>query len=204
MKLTADESRALGFIALLIGLSIGARLLDRPEPIALDAPAVDVAALEAASRDAIAQRGKPATPLAVGERVDPNTALLDELRRLPRMTRPVAERIVADRERNGGYRSLADLGRVPGVGPASLAAWSAYVTLPATAATEDPTNVVDVNRASARELERLPGIGPALALRVIALRDSLGGFRSVEQLEQVRGIGPVLMAKLEPLVRVGR
>ncbi len=53
MKLTADESRALGFIALLIGLSVGARLLDRPAPIELDAAGVMNLTSEAASRAAL-------------------------------------------------------------------------------------------------------------------------------------------------------
>lgn len=218
MKLTTDESRALGFIALLIALSIGARLLDRPEPIALEAPGVDVAALEAASREAIAQKEAPANPLGPGERIDPNTAPLEELLRLPRMRRSVAERIVEDRRRNGRYRSLADLDRVSGVGPATLEAWATHVALPrhrsrppravprgsAASGESEAAGPIDVNRASAAELEQLPGIGPALAGRIVALRDSIGGFRSTEQLEDVRGIGPVLLSKLKPLVRAGR
>lgn len=218
MKLTTDESRALGFIALLITLSIGARLLDRPEPIALEAPGVDVGALEAASREAIAQKAAPKDRLGPGERIDPNTAPLEELLRLPRMRRSVADRIVEDRRRNGRYRSLADLDRVPGVGPATLEAWATHVTLPrrpprppggdrssyATSDADETADPIDVNRASAAELQRLPGIGPALSQRIIALRDSIGGFRSADQLEEVRGIGPVVLSKLKPLVRIGR
>ncbi|MGH7576291.1 MAG: ComEA family DNA-binding protein [Longimicrobiales bacterium] len=215
MKLTTEESRALGFIALLIALSIGARLLDRPEPIALDAPGVDVAALEAASRDAIAQKDAPVERLAAGERIDANTASLDELLRLPRMRRAVAERIIAHRERTGRYGSIADLDRVPGVGPASIEAWAEHLTLPPASARpfpaaasnargpDKPARPIDVTRASLAELEQLPGIGPALAQRIIALRDSIGGFRSVDQLVEVRGIGPVLLSKLKPRVRTG-
>jgi competence protein ComEA len=65
------------------------------------------------------------------------------------------------------------------------------------------TAVLDLNRATAQELERLPGVGPALAARIVARRDSIGGFRAVEELETVRGIGPVLVEKLKPMVRVG-
>ena len=59
---------------------------------------------------------------------------------------------------------------------------------------------LDLNRASAAELEGLPGVGPAMAQRIIARRDSLGGFSNLEQLDSVRGIGPGLLGKLRPLV----
>lgn len=56
---------------------------------------------------------------------------------------------------------------------------------------------IDLNRATSRELEAIDGIGPALASRIIALRDTRGGyFRSFDELLDVRGIGP---AKLERL-----
>lgn len=216
MKLTADESRALAFIALLIVLSVGARLLNRPEPVALDALDVDVAALEAASRERIGRgRGPARQPLGPGERVDPNTAPPEELRRLPRATATIVARIVEDRERNGPYRSLQDLDRVQGIGPATLEAWSQLLTLPrahaanttpsprATSSSGASSQTLDLNRAAAAELERLPGVGPSLAARIIAYRDSAGGFRSIDQLVQVRGIGPVLLQRLKPLVRLG-
>ena len=70
-------------------------------------------------------------------------------------------------------------------------------------AAEEPERL-DLNRATAAELERLPRVGPVLAGRIVALRDSLGGFRDVAELERVRGIGPAMLEKLAPLVRVGR
>lgn len=62
---------------------------------------------------------------------------------------------------------------------------------------------LDLNRATAEELEALPGIGAAKAAAILAARDERGGFKSLEELEEVRGIGPALMAKLRPLVAVG-
>jgi competence protein ComEA len=56
-------------------------------------------------------------------------------------------------------------------------------------------SIIDVDRATAEELESLPRIGPALARRIIANRDSLGPFGSLEKLQRVKGIGPAL-AKL--------
>ncbi len=49
---------------------------------------------------------------------------------------------------------------------------------------------VDVNTADASELERLPGVGPALARRIVEYRAARGKLQSPEELLQVRGIGP--------------
>lgn len=63
-----------------------------------------------------------------------------------------------------------------------------------------PTALVDLDRAGAAEIEALPGIGPALAARVIAYRDSVGSFGALEALCDVRGIGPAMAERLRPLV----
>jgi competence protein ComEA len=64
----------------------------------------------------------------------------------------------------------------------------------------DPAPPVDVNSASAAELERLPRVGPALAARIVAWREKNGPFESLESLRQVRGIGPATARLLAPLV----
>ena len=58
------------------------------------------------------------------------------------------------------------------------------------------SGTVNINTASASELEKLPGIGPALAQRIVEYRDSHGPFASVDSLTDVPGIGK---AKLEGL-----
>ncbi|MFL6136236.1 MAG: helix-hairpin-helix domain-containing protein [Frankiaceae bacterium] len=61
---------------------------------------------------------------------------------------------------------------------------------------------VDLNAASAGELDALPGVGPVLAERIVDYRTAHGAFRSVDELEQVPGIGPSKMADLRELVTV--
>ncbi len=62
---------------------------------------------------------------------------------------------------------------------------------------------VDINRAGERELETLPGIGPAKAAAIVEFRETYGPFLSVEDLEMVSGIGPSTMESLAGLVTVG-
>lgn len=62
---------------------------------------------------------------------------------------------------------------------------------------------LNLNQASAEQLDELPGIGPSRAQAIVELRKKLGGsFRSVEQLRDVKGIGEKTLNKLKPLVTV--
>lgn len=221
MNLTPDEARALAFIGGLVFLSAVVRVVDRPKPVTGDLPAVDVAALEAASRATLENERKTAVPLAPGEKLDPNRATAEELMRLPRARKQTVDAIVAARAQGTRFETIADLDRVPGVGPTTLEAWREHLTLreasrqearrpagpantgDAARATPKSSQPLDINRATAAELERLPGVGPALARRIIAHRDSVGAFDTVDQLDRVRGIGPALLAKLRPLVTTG-
>lgn len=62
---------------------------------------------------------------------------------------------------------------------------------------------IDINRAGASELEKLPRIGPKTAERILAFRDAYGTFRSVNDLQQVKGIGPKTLELLRPHVYAG-
>lgn len=61
---------------------------------------------------------------------------------------------------------------------------------------------LDLNSATASELEELPGIGPGLARRIVAYRETHGPFRSVEELLNVPGIGPATLERIRELVTV--
>lgn len=61
---------------------------------------------------------------------------------------------------------------------------------------------LNLNTATAAQLETLPGVGPATAAKIIAWREANGGFSRVEELQEVDGIGPKTYAQLAPLVHV--
>ena len=65
-----------------------------------------------------------------------------------------------------------------------------------------PGSPINLNTATAEQLQTLPRIGPSLAARIISWRDAHGGFKSVDELDAVPGIGPSLMSSLRPLVTV--
>jgi competence ComEA-like helix-hairpin-helix protein len=215
MTLSDADRRALAVILGLLVLASAARWLERPRPLLEELPALDTEALEAASRSA---RPAGAAGLRAGERIDPNSASLDELQRLPGVGPVTAQRIIEERER-APFRSVAELQRVRGIGPAAVARLGPHVALPETVRATSPPPAtlslpaargaagagrLDLNRATAAELQEVPGIGPVLAGRILLRRDSLGGFRDWADVDAVPGVGPALLARLQALALLGR
>lgn len=65
-----------------------------------------------------------------------------------------------------------------------------------------PGAPVDINSATAEQLDTLPGVGPATAAAIIAYRDQHGPFHTVDDLLEVRGIGDAKLEQLRPVVTV--
>jgi competence protein ComEA len=84
--------------------------------------------------------------------------------------------------------------------PAVIAAPA--VTAPDSSGVTAGAALVDLNTATAPELDALPGIGPVLAQRIVTWRTQHGNFTSVDQLHEVSGVGDAKFADLSPLVRV--
>ena len=74
-------------------------------------------------------------------------------------------------------------------------------TPPSTAA---DTSQLDINKAGVEQLIDLPGIGEAIAERIVDFRKKNGPFRRVEDLLKIKGIGEKSLEKLRPHVRVGQ
>ncbi len=179
----------------------------------------------AAQRDSAMRQARP---LEQGERIDADAATAAELARLPRIGLALAKVIVADRDTRGAFGSLEGLDRVTGVGPGLLRSLAPHLSFSGSASVGPaPTTpsagvgttfaplgggsvvsatvgrqeiALNVNRATAVELEALPGVGPSLARRIVADREAQGPFATVAALDRVPGIGPALVARLERLV----
>jgi len=171
---------------------------------------------------------RQARPLAPGERIDPDTASASELARLPRVGLGLAKAIVSDRDAKGPFGGLAGLDRVAGIGPGLLRTLEPHLTFggkapPAPSLSTAPADIgtafafppsealkapatgqrgtaLNLNQATAVELEGLPGIGPSLARRIVADREARGPFAAVQALDRVPGIGPALVGRLGTLV----
>lgn len=184
-------------------------------------PAVDggtvLPELLAASREAAKEAERRGAPLGQGERVDPNTADDVELDRLPGIGPSTARAIVAAREGGALFRSPEDLLSVRGIGTATLDRIRESLSLSDAPSGSDsrrsavltpssvtaPPGPVDVNRADLRGLMSLPGVGPAIAERILVARREQA-FTSLEDLVRVRGIGPATVERLRPHASVSR
>lgn len=226
--MTDRERRSMRNAALILG---GAALIRfvviapaPARPLLEDRPSI-ADSLLAAGDSVMREHERRSRPLAEGETIDPNVASAEELDRLPGVGAAKALRIVHEREENGPFAGVEDLARVTGFGPKSVERLRPYLRVaggaggvlrggavaarPGAAAREVPgaaeagaRTPVDLNRATAGELLALPGIGPVMAERIVALREERGRFRKLDELLEVKGVGDRTFARLRPLVTI--
>jgi competence protein ComEA len=156
-----------------------------------------------------------------GYRIDLNRADRAALLQLPGIGENLARRIEDYRAEHGGFRSVNDLTAVHGIGPTTVERLRPWVRTEDLEAEAEPaggkplrspakpggrkeaklTRPIDINRATAAELQQLPGIGPKRAQRIVDERRKQP-FGSVEDLRRVPGIGPKILERLRPYVNL--
>jgi competence protein ComEA len=193
-------------LIVVVALALGgaglwyARSLPRPIQVATAGPATGGAS--SASGATGAASASPAPPVIVD--------VAGWVRRPGVYGFASGDRVVDAIARAGGARNGADLAAlnlaaplvdgtqilVPREGEAPAAGGGAVTTGGAA------DGLVNINTASATELEALPGIGEVLAATIVAYRDEHGPFASVDQLEDVSGIGPSTLEDIRDLVTI--
>ena len=164
---------------------------------AVASPGIVTLAAGARLHDALAAAGGPA-PDADLARINPASRVRDEARIVvPR----IGEVAAADGVKRAPTASTSE-GDGSGVGPIDGAApiATAGVAQVSDAGIGEPINL---NTASARELEALPEIGPVRAQAIVAYRSEHGAFRTVDELANVPNISPRMVDQMRHLVSVG-
>jgi competence protein ComEA len=202
---TAEQRALLLLVALAVAGQGVRHLLTRPG----EAPGQVQLLATFSPGSLLAQRDsamRQARPLAPNEHIDVDRAGAPELARLPKVGPRLAKIILADREAQGPFGSLESLDRVAGVGPGLLKVLAPHVVFsaggaaPANTQASSRTAPLNLNTATASELDALPGVGPSKAAAILRYRELHGPFNTVEDLRRVPGFGPVAVTRLGALL----
>ena len=124
------------------------------------------------------------------EKINVNTAKADELQKVPGMDQALAQSIIQYRDTNGPFQSVDDLTKVQGISDQKLDSIQAYLTV----------EKINVNTATAEEMQIIPGMDQALAQSIIQYREANGPFQSVDELTQVQGIDDQKLQSMQDFV----
>ena len=154
--------------------------------------------------------------IALGQpqRIDINKATAQELMSVKGIGKVIAAKIIAHREKAGGFKSLRELTDVNGIGEKFYLKLACTFcvpeegVIPCTPATKgtgkgvakEPVGKVNINTATATQLTALHGIGPKKAELIVAHREANGWFGSPEDLQEIKGFGPKTVEKFKPVI----
>ena len=145
--------------------------------------------------------------LATVDMVDINAADTEQLDTLPGVGTSTAQAIIEYRIEHNGFSAVTELNNVAGIGDKKFEnlVKLVYCGVDINVSTDllpPMPPPVNINTASAVELQSLPGIGVTYAARIVAYRDEHGSFVSISDLVNVKGIGAKTVAKLLPYCEV--
>lgn len=108
----------------------------------------------------------------------------------------------------GGAAADADLDRINLAAPLSDGMQVYFprkgeAAPPAGSSPAAPAGPININTATVEQLDTLPGIGPAIAQRIIDYRAANGPFKSIDEIKNVKGIGDAVFEKIKGMIAVG-
>jgi competence protein ComEA len=132
--------------------------------------------------------------------IDPNTASLETLI-LTGFSLRISRTIIRYREKGGRFKTAEDLKKIYGLTPEIFESVAPYlrITDDVQPKSNPPATIparININTADSVLFEKLPGIGPVLARRIIRYRKMLGGYCSTEQIREVYGITDSLYVRI--------
>ena len=205
---TQSEQKALAFVAIVVLLAGAVRVVKAGGPGQAPSPA---------QQQGLARQAFAANSAAVAQKAAKTGSRQKEARG-PRLVAPKGRDTVPNVV--GGVASVPwndprgfppPVPRIDVVGPATDNAVGGSARTSGKGRKRPPRTPdpqagapIDLDTATEDAIETLPRVGPALAHRIVANRDSLGPFRSMEGLRRVKGIGPATVALISPLVTFSR
>ncbi|MGH2404175.1 MAG: helix-hairpin-helix domain-containing protein [bacterium] len=207
--MTVPRSEQLALLGLGCALAVGAFVIGKgsraPEPVVVSTPGVP-AQIRVHVVGEVTWPGqylmKPGTRVQDAIMAAHGPTTIADLNRINLAT-PLrdGDRVVIPRIVQPPFPAQAATDRAPhahGVGPADV---GGHVP-PDAASGGDARPMVNVNTATAADLEHLPGIGPVLARRIVEHREAKGLFRRLDDLLEVKGIGPKMLRRIQPWLRL--
>lgn len=182
------------FLIVLIGTIF---VLRRPEPVAMTIitptprPTPTLAMVLVDVRGAVAKPGVYALPS--GSRVQDALVLAGDVANSAEI-----RGLNMARKLNDGEQLYIPTAGEATAAPIATASKGDKVPTP----TKTPLGKINLNTATIEELDALPGIGPAIAQRIVEYRTQNGGFKQPEDLKKVRGIGDVLFSQVKDYITV--
>lgn len=205
----------LALVAVIVALALGVTcwlvVRSSASPVAASEPELTHASPLRSLAAVASDRGTtaPSTPAAASSRIVVDVE--GKVRHPGVVELRAGSRVVDAVRAAGGVRRRRDLGGVDlaapltdgqqvVVGVASTPAAPAVAGDPTATTGSAPTQKIDLNTATADQLEAIPGIGPVTAQAIVAWREQNGRFTSIDELLEINGIGPAKEADIAPYV----
>jgi len=112
-------------------------------------------------------------------------------------------RVVCDLHRERREEVLMPNLKMKGLAAGLILGLIFFSLLPLGAQSKPESEKININTASATDLDKLPRIGPKVAQRIIDYRKEHGPFKKIEEIMKVKGIGEKTFARLKDLITVG-